>query len=74
MIPYRGGSQDLTRFCIYLEGCKGRDLLNVEPVSDDIIMGWRLGRCTSNKLQDGAKAAGSRTTLRTTDLQGSVQH
>lgn len=74
MIPYHGGSQGVTCFCVYPESCQGRDLINVEPVSDDIIMGWGLGRCTSNKLQDGAKAAGSGTTLRTTDLQGSVQH
>lgn len=68
MIPYHGGSQDLTCFCVYLEGCQGRGLLNVGPVSDDIIMGWGLGMFTSNKFQDGAKAAGLRTTLKTTDL------
>lgn len=73
MIPYHGGSQGLTCFCVYLEG-QGRDLLNVGTVSDDIIMGWGLGMFTSNKVQDGAKVAGLRTTLKTTDLQGSVRH
>lgn len=44
----------------------------MELVSDDIIMGWGPGMCSSNKFQDGAKAADSGTTLGTTAPQGSV--